>query len=126
MQLKADLEELSALTDANSPLDVQAMRAAFSYVEQWRLMLWTGDCNRRLGVAPSTESVLRRYEEQRLGLPEAVRPDARGTTAAAQSRVWAGAWRRRWHVKHGAIKVREQLSAEQMRDKVSIKIKHRL
>ena len=96
--LQADLKELAALCDTGGPLDATAFRAAMSYVEQWRLVLWTGDCNRRLGVAPSTESVLSRYEQQRLELPEALRPLARGTAASAQDRVWAGAWRRRWMV----------------------------
>jgi hypothetical protein len=111
------VDELALLADIQDPKDIEAMRAALPYVEQWQLVQWTTQVNLRLGVAPSTESVLQRYEERRQQLPEAVRPPGVGVPAQTSARVWAGTWRRRWGGTHGRIRVREHISVEELRSK---------
>jgi len=116
--LEVDSAELADLSDINDPSDAAAMRAALVYVEQWRLAKWTARQNLEVGVAPSTESVLQRLEEQRVQLPEAVRPRAIGTAAEPRARVWAGAFRNRWGGKHARIRVRDDIPMAELRDKV--------
>ncbi len=103
-----------------------AMKAALSYVEQWRLAQWVTQLNETQGIAPSTESVLQHYEEQRQQLPEAVRPVAVGVPAQTSARVWAGSFRRRWGGKHGRIPVREQIPVAELRNKVVTKTRPRV
>ena len=116
--LEVDSAELADLSDINDPSDAAAMNAALVYVEQWRLAKWTARQNLEVGVAPSTESVLQRLEEQRVQLPEAVRPRAIGTAAEPRARVWAGALRHRWGGKHARIRVRDDIPVAELRDKV--------
>jgi hypothetical protein len=115
--LETSAAELASLTDTEDPSDVASMKAALSYVGQWRLVGWATGLNVAKGVAPSTEAVLHRLEAQRLELPEAVRPDPRGTITDARARVWASAWRKRWGARHGRIRIREDVTLEDMRHK---------
>lgn len=111
-----DLADLSHMEDSTDPA---AMKSALVFAEEWKLAQWTADLNAQHGVAPSTESVLQRYEEQRLAIPEAVRPRSRGTAHDVAARVWAVAWRRRWGGKHGRIRVQEDIPVEDLRSKAS-------
>jgi hypothetical protein len=116
--LAADLTELTALSDMVEPADVDAMKAALVYVQQWGLVDWTRRLNAQCGVAPSTESVLLRLEEKRLTIPEQVRPRAVGSACAVSARVWAGAWRKRWGGRHGRIRIRDDVSLPDLQRKV--------
>ena len=116
--MECDLEELALLSDIEDPMDIAALKAALPYVEQWQLVQWTARANLRQGVAPSTESVLQRYEERRMQLPAAVRPCAVGVASRGSARVWAGAWRQRWGGRHGRIRICEQVPVEELRTKV--------
>ena len=115
--LKVDLAEFALLTDTQNPSDLPAMRAALVCVEEWRLTTWAAQSNADCGVAPSTASVLQRWEDRRAGIAEEVRPRYLGTSADARARVWAWAWRRRWGGKHGRIRVQEPISLEELRTK---------
>ena len=117
--LEVDPDELAALGDMEEPSDVEAMKAALVFVEDWKLAKWTADMNRNHGVAPSTESVLQKFEEQRVALPEAVRPPSRGSAANSRDRVWVAGWRIRWGGQHARIRVREDIPTEELRSKVA-------
>ena len=115
--LQVDVDDLACLTDKADPSDATAMKAALKYVEEWRLVVWARGLNSEQGVAPSTDSVLRRLENNRLSLPEAVRPDAVGTSAQSKARVWAQKWRLRWGARHRKIRLREDIPLPEMRSK---------
>lgn len=112
--LAVDVVELSGLTDLEAPADLDAMKLAVPYVEQWRLCAWATELNESKGVAPSTEAVLVKLESQRVALPDVVRPAARGTVADAAARVWATRFRRRWGGRHGRIKCRDYVPTDEM------------
>ena len=112
--LEVDEAELAGLADTEHPEDGGAMRIALPYVEELRLFLWASGLKRDKGVAPSTEAVLQQLEAQRLSLPGAVRPAARGTFADAKARVWAAAFRKRWGGRHGRLKCREHIPMGEM------------
>lgn len=115
--LQADLGEYAGLVDAASPLDESAMKIALQFWEEWFLISWTKDANRRKGVAPSAGALLQRLAERRESLPEAVRPPDRGSVAEPRARMWLTRWRRRWGAKHGTIRMRDDVGVEEMREK---------
>ena len=115
--MEVDLDHLALLCDVANPSDVVAMRTAVRFWEQWALAAWVKEVNQRQGVAPSTEMVLDRLERQRLDLPEAVRPAGKGDVAMAKARAWACKWRRRWGFRYGTIRTREDIPAQEMREK---------
>ena len=116
--IQVDERNLADLTDVHNPVDVEAMKAALPYVEEWRLVSWTTKLNALKGVAPSLEAILTQAERHRLQLPEAVRPAGHGTNVEVRARMWAGAWRERWGGRYGALRFREDVPLSQMRDKV--------
>ena len=118
--LKVDAVELAGLTDTEGPADPAAMVAALPVVEQWRLVAWTAGANTTKGVAPSTDALLHRLEVERLKLPEAVRPEPRGTVADSRAREWARRWRRRWGGRHGKLKICEAISVPDMQAKARV------
>ena len=117
--LEVDDVQLAALTDLEDPLDAAAAHDAVRYVAEWRLAEWTAQLNMKKGVAPSTDALLQQFEAQRLALPESMRPAARGTSAEASARVWISAWRKRWGARYGRVKIRENVSVDDMRQKAS-------
>ena len=56
-------------------------------------------------------------EERRQRLPEAVRPPGKGSVFEPRARMWLTRWQRRWGGKHGAIRTRDELAVQEMRDK---------
>ncbi len=120
--MQVDVDELALLTDMHAPSDTAAMKAALIYVEQLQLARWTARLNAEQGVAPSTESVLQRFEERRCQIPLGVRPPCVGTGAETKARMWASAWRRRWGGKHGRIRVRENVPAAELHSKACLKV----
>ena len=115
--LAVDAERLAGLVDFDNPTNVQALKAAARFYEEWRLAVWARQLNDVQGVAPSTGWVLERYEESRGRLPEAVRPARVGLAASVKARVWALRWRRRWGARHAAVRVREDIPVDEMRSK---------
>lgn len=114
---QADADYLARLANLEDPLDAVAMKDALAYVEEWRLFSWAQKLNSDLGVAPSTDCVLRRFEENRMQVPEEVRRRAVGSVAENRARQWARRWRRRWGGRHGSIKAREVVPLPEMLDK---------
>ena len=87
--LAADAAEVASLTDPSEPADQHAFREAAKHMQEWRVVAWARSCNAQQGVAPSTEALLQRVEEERRRLPEAARPPPRGSGAEAKGRMWA-------------------------------------
>ena len=112
----ADIDDVAALIDMDSPTDAAALSTAVNHVEQWRAVVWTKAQN-RLGVAPSTAAVIDHFEERRARLSASVRPAAWGSSASATSRRRVSRWRRRWGGRIANIRVREEVPLEDMRDK---------
>ena len=115
--LRTDLEEYAALVDVFNPTDAGAMRVALCFWEEWSLAEWTKEANQEKGVAPRADVLLQRLEERRQRLPEAVRPPGKGSVFEPRARMWLTRWRRRWGGKHGAIRTRDELPVQEMRDK---------
>lgn len=115
--LEVGLEELAALSDMTAPSDIESMRVAVAYVEQWGVVVWTRQQNANNGVTPCTEFVLQRFEEGRGRVPENVRPRAIGVASDARARVRIGAWRRRWGGRVGRLRIREDVQPPELRRK---------
>lgn len=116
--IASDPEEVAGLADTETPTDPEVMKDALVLLQEWRLSSWVEGVNRERGVAPSTDRVLHRLEEQRLALPEGVRPGARGGSASGPARAWATRWRRRWGGRFGNLRAREDVPLEELRSKV--------
>ena len=112
-----DPDDIAALTDTAAPSKPAALRAAMKWVQEWGLVAWTRRLNEDKGVAPSTQAVLEKAEEIRARLPEAARPAPQGTSSEARSRMWLRRWRLRWGGKLARIRLREELSQQDMAEK---------
>ena len=66
-------EPIVDISDVQEPADVEAMKVAVEYVEQWRLAQWTKVANVAQGVAHSAERVLEQAAKRRALIPELVR-----------------------------------------------------
>ena len=117
MYLEADLHDLVALCDATNPSNQKAMQSALRFWEEWCLAQWVEETNAKKGVAPPTAALLDCWEARRRNYPEGVRPSARGLPAEAWSRMWAMRFRRRWGIRHGAIRGREPMTVHEMLEK---------
>jgi len=114
---QADADHIATLVDLDNPADVDALRDALSYVEQWRLAEWGKTLNNQQGVAPSTDAVLTRLFANHQRLPEAVRPRDVGDVGKGSARKWAQRWRRRWGAYYGSIGTRQEIPVDEMRAK---------
>lgn len=103
--------------DLDNPTDVDALRDALSYVEQWRLAEWGVTLNNQQGVAPTTDAVLARLFANHQQLPKAVRPRDVGDVGKGSARKWAHRWRRRWGAYYGSIGTRQEIPVDEMRAK---------
>lgn len=116
--LKVKLEDYTNLCDMGTTTYHVVMGVANRFWEEWALVAWAKDANLRLGVAPSTEAVLERAEKIRMQLPADWRPASRGSAASTKARSWCSRLRLRWGARHGAVRTRDDLTAEEMRNKV--------
>ena len=116
--IASEPRRLVELSDLRSPAAPAAMKVAALFWVEWCLAAWVGDANQRKGIAPSTGALLQELERRRLELPEASRFRSRGGSAENKARVWALQWRRRWGARLGRVRVREDISAAEMRAKV--------
>ena len=119
--LGIDLQEFGSLTDEVNPFDPMAMKEALGYLEQWRLVVWARGANEDHGVAPSTGSLLQRFQEAAAQWPEEVRPPVPADVSQAKARMWARRWRNRWCGRFARIRVREDISAAELLEKVGLK-----
>ena len=119
--LGVGLQEFGSLTDEVNPFDSKAMKEALGYVEQWRLVVWARGANEDHGVAPSTGSLLQRFQEAAAQWPEEARPPVPADVSQAKARMWARRWRNRWCGRFARIRVREDISAAELLEKVGLK-----
>ena len=118
--LKVVLPEYVALCDLQSTSDFLAMGVALRFWEEWALVSWAKDANHRLGVAPSTEAILARKEQLRQELPGDWRRESTGTAESVKARSWCLRWRRRHGARVGVIRPRDDVTPEELRDKVPL------
>ena len=115
--LAADVEQLGRLVDLDEPEDSAVATEALQYLEEWRAVEFVRDANSRLGVAPSTEDILRKLEANRLQIPESLRPVSKGTATQAKARMWAKRWRERWGGCYGKLRLRDDTPVAEMQEK---------
>jgi hypothetical protein len=115
--LEVDVGLLLHMSDLEAPEDPAAAKEALKYVEQWRALEHVKDLNQRLGIAPSTELVLQKLEENRLKIPEPSRPSSLGVSAEGKARMWARRWRQRWGARHGRLQIQDQVPLAEMQSK---------
>ena len=115
--LAADVAWLAHAADLDEPEDPVATKEAIKHVEEWRVFEHVKDLNQRLGLAPSTEQVLQKLEENRLKIPLPLQPVPRGATAEVKARMWARRWRRRWGARHGRLGLMDDISLAEKRNK---------
>lgn len=108
--------DIEAMGDLVAPSNVALTRAAVRIVEEWRVVVWVRRQNAR-GVAPSSRTLVQRYEERRVMIPAAVRPPSAISRSDPVGEVWAFRLRKRWAGRHGRIRVRETIPLEDMRAK---------
>lgn len=113
------LEDYVGLVDVVSTHDPDAMRVALRYALEWRVVNWARRQNLEKQLAPDTDQLLDRLEEERLKLPEGVRPPERGTSHSSAARKWASRLRERWGGCIASIKVREHVPLQEKRDKAN-------
>ena len=114
----ASVDEITSIIDFDNPVDAPSLSVALSYVEQWRLKEWATSQNRK-GVAPGTGAALDRIAAQRLLLPEHLRPTPWGTSDSSTARKRVSRWRRRWGGRIAKLRIREEVTADEMRAKAS-------
>ena len=73
------------------------------------MAVYVRDPNARLGLAPSTESLLNRCESRRAAYSGAPGPAHFGTVAEPKARMRMQRWRGRWGGKIGTVCLREEL-----------------
>ena len=115
--LHEDVDELGRMCDLEEQGDPRVTKEALKHVEEWRAVEYVRDLNSRLGIAPSTEDILRKLEENRLQLPLPLRPPSKGTAADVKARMWARRWRGRWGARYGKLRIREEVALADMRHK---------
>ena len=94
--LECDETELAELADQQGPTHPQAFVVAARYSEEWKMAVFVQDQNSRLGVAPTTESLLHRWQCTRATYAATLRPMDPGLVAEPKARKWAHRWRVRW------------------------------
>ena len=77
------LESLVGLTDVANPTDAVAMQTAIRRALEWQVVAWAREKNERIGLAPSSDSLLQRQEHGRVALPETARPCSVGQAMKA-------------------------------------------
>jgi hypothetical protein len=116
--LECDPDELAELASIRNPKHPAAFAEAVKYSERWELAGFVAQQNEDLGLAPSTESLLDRWNSRRAKYPEAVRPPDAGSIAEVRGRLFGCRFRKQWGVKHGALRVRDDIPVPEMRGKV--------
>ena len=113
--LQVDLWELAALTQLEGPTDVGAMRTAVACVEQWHAVVWCRAQNSQKQVAPYSAAVMLEYERARAQLPADIRPSV--WLGASGDRKRASRWRARWGGRFVALRPRDIIPVQELREK---------
>ena len=112
--LNADMSLLSDLADRASTQHDAAATLASQFVEQWRIVQWATELNTECGVAPSSESVILKWNEAVRSLGENRRPKLVGCMADGSARMWAYRWRARWGAQFGNLPTREDIGTQEL------------
>lgn len=112
--LSADMTLLSHLVDPASTRYDSAARLAAQFVEEWRIAAWATGLNPDCGVAPSSESIIMKYNNALQALAEHRRPKLVGCMWEASARKWAHRWRVRWNASFGSISAGEPITAQDL------------
>ena len=123
MFLECDTEVFTDLADKAHPSDPQAFQVAAQHSEEWKMAAYVRDQNVRLGLAPSTESLLHRWGSRRAAYPEASGPADFGTVVEPKARKRMQRWRGRWGAQIGTVRLREELPLGESRSKAGHKIR---
>ena len=118
MFLAADPATVVSLCDRWQPLKPESMQVARRYVEEFGVVEWVGNANRQLGAAPSADALLQEMERRRVMFPAAARFPPLGNAKEIKGRVWAFRWRKRYGARIGRLRFREDISVEELRQKV--------
>ena len=110
--LAVQADVFAAMTDDRAPTDHAAIVEAIVYVQQFRAAEWARRQTLTAGVAPSTASLLRYVERDRLRWHAAVRPPSRGAVEEKRARAWVRRFRVRWGGYYGRIRIREPATVE--------------
>ena len=86
------------------------------------MAVYVRDQNARLGLAPSSESLLNRWASRRAAYPGASGPAHFGTVAEPKARMRMQRWRGRWGGKIGTVRLREKLPLGESRGKAGHQI----
>ena len=116
------LESLVGLTDVANPTDAVAMQTAIRRALEWQVVAWAREKSERIGLAPSSDSLLQRQEHGRVALPETARPVQRGASHEGRSRKYCSRVRRRYGGRGGKFKVRETAPLAEMLTKACVSL----
>ena len=111
------LQRYAALTDASDPMDVGAMQQAAKRIVEWRGVVWARSVNTRIGLGPSSSSLLDRCEAARVELLGPAQPRTRGGLLDSRNRKFVHRIRERYRGRYGVFKVRERIPQAELRTK---------
>ena len=107
--------EMSVRSTESKAKHRQALLKAWNVMLEWRIVQWAMQQHTASGLAPSTSSLLKRYEELREDIPYLVRPWFRGAGAAA--RAFASRLRRHWCGRFGRLASKVNLTSTELNAK---------
>ena len=111
------LQCYAALTDTSNPTELGAMQQATNRIVEWRAVVWTRSVNTRVGLGPSSSSLLDRCEAARVELAGPAQPRRRGGQLDGTNRRFVHRIRERYRGRYGKFKVRERIPRSEMRAK---------
>ena len=116
LYLGATDDELEQLVDPDATPHVASLQKAHGIVESWRSTRRVASDNQK-GLKPSSVVMHIEAEQERLLIPEAVRPISWGIAGSDASRQRIRRLRLRYGGRFGQLPVGPELSAEEMRAK---------
>ena len=63
---------------------------------EYKTAAWARQVNDELGIAPSSDDVLKKHDQFNAHVPREVQNPARGILSRVHGRVWVSRWRERW------------------------------
>ena len=110
-------EELTALVEPIGPAAAARATAARRFVAERGLAAWVQEANVEKGLAPPSRQLAAVLDACARELPElpglAAAPSAAARSVAAH-RLWAHRWRKRWGVKYGKVRPRDDMTRQEM------------
>ena len=116
---QVDVGLLAHWSDFEAPEDPAAAEEAL-VCGGWRALPFAKGLNTRLGVAPSTEAVFQKSEENGLRAPAPLRPVSKGVAAEVKARMWAKRWRHQGGARHGKLRISDEVPLLEMWSKARL------